>query len=294
MPPEGLETIASVFKRINCGKRSLSLLCPSCGWGDTMSHMEFWKRIKNGLAESPFTADQVDKWTGWLMLVSIPVGVTVGLLTHEFYIGFLCWVAVLAAIVFSGSWYAKIIREKPSRKEAQIRRERLEQQARQITLLLSETEDIIQQAISQAKQDQDSEWLGQLLSLQRQLHDCSQGFQNGNIPHADAFSQAIQMKRQAESLRRPSVREGVPRQTGEKNYYQVLGVDPKASAEDIKKAYRAKMQVLHPDKTAGWATKDVPKEVKDFLTDTARQLNLAYEVLSNPLKRREYDQKIGV
>jgi DnaJ-domain-containing protein 1 len=258
-----------------------------------MSHMEFWERIKSGLAESPFTADQVDKWSGWLMLVSIPVGITVGLLTHEFYIGLLVWVAVLAGTVFGGSWYAKIIREKPSRKEAQIRRERLEQQARQINVLLSETDDIIQQSISQARQDQDSEWLGRLLPLQRQVHDCSQGFQNGKISHADAFSQAIRLKRQAESLRRPFVREGVPRQTLEKNYYQVLGVDQKASAEEIKKAYRAKMQVLHPDKTAGWATKDVPKEVKDFLTDAARQLNLAYEVLGNPLKRKDYDQKIG-
>lgn len=54
-------------------------------------------------------------------------------------------------------------------------------------------------------------------------------------------------------------------------------------------------EMLHfgPDKTAAWATKDVPKEVKDFLTDTARPLNLAYEVLSYPAKRREYDQRIG-
>jgi len=175
-----------------------------------MSHMEFWKRIKSELAESPFTADQVEKVIGPLAVgLSIALGIIVGFVTQEFVIGVLCGVAVFAAIVFGGDWYAKIIREK-FRRKAQIRRKRLEQQARQITLLISETEDIIQEAISQAKQNQDSEWLGRLLPLQRQLHDCSQGFQNGSISHGDAFTQVIKLKRQAESLRRPSVREGVP------------------------------------------------------------------------------------
>jgi DnaJ-domain-containing protein 1 len=259
-----------------------------------MSHMDFWKRIKSELAESPFTADQVDRFTGWLCIgVPIPVGIILGFLTQEFYVGCLCAVALFAAITFGGAWYAKIIREKPSRKEAQIRRERLEQEARQITLLLSEIEGIIQEAISQAEQGPDADWLARLLPLQGQLCTCSQGFKDGSISYVDAFAQAIRLKRQAEGLRRPSARQGVHRGVKERDYYEVLGVDPKASVEDIKKAYRAKMQVLHPDKTASWATKDVPKEVKDFLTDAARQLNLAYEVLSNPLKRREYDQKIG-
>jgi len=84
-----------------------------------------------------------------------------------------------------------------------------------------------------------------------------------------------------------------PKKPGKQNLYEILGVDPRASPNDIKKAYRAKMQSLHPDKTASWATEDVPKEVKDFLTKTAKQLNLAYEVLSDPRKRREYDQRIA-
>jgi curved DNA-binding protein CbpA len=53
------------------------------------------------------------------------------------------------------------------------------------------------------------------------------------------------------------------------------------------------MQSLHPDKTSSWATEDVPKEVKDFLTETTKRLNLAYEVLRDPRKRREYDQRIA-
>ena len=61
------------------------------------------------------------------------------------------------------------------------------------------------------------------------------------------------------------------------DYYEALGVDRGASADDIKKAYRKMSRKYHPD-IAGPEFEDKFKEV-----------NNAYEVLSDPDKRRMYD-----
>src|SRR5215210_2577446 len=64
------------------------------------------------------------------------------------------------------------------------------------------------------------------------------------------------------------------------DYYKVLGVDKNASQEDIKKAYRKLARKYHPDLNPN--DKEAHK--------TFQQINEANEVLSDPEKRKKYDQ----
>jgi len=65
-----------------------------------------------------------------------------------------------------------------------------------------------------------------------------------------------------------------------RDYYEVLGIDRGASDEEIKKAYRKLAKKYHPDVNPG----DKTAEAK------FKEVNEAYEVLSDPQKRARYDQ----
>ena len=63
------------------------------------------------------------------------------------------------------------------------------------------------------------------------------------------------------------------------NYYEILGVDPKSTGEEIKKAYRMLSMEKHPDKN--------PMYLKDYL-----KINEAYETLKDTENRSAYDSNI--
>ncbi len=65
-----------------------------------------------------------------------------------------------------------------------------------------------------------------------------------------------------------------------KDYYKILGVERKASADDIRKAYRKLAMQFHPDKNPG------DKKAEDKF----KEINEAYQVLSDETKRARYDQ----
>ena len=64
----------------------------------------------------------------------------------------------------------------------------------------------------------------------------------------------------------------------QKNYYVILGVSADASVEEIKAAFRRRAQELHPDHSG-------------FESDPFLEVQEAYGVLSDPERRRYYDQR---
>ncbi len=64
-----------------------------------------------------------------------------------------------------------------------------------------------------------------------------------------------------------------------KDYYNILGIQKNASDEEIKKAYKKLAIKYHPDKNKG----------NKIAEEKFKEINEAYEILSSPDKKRNYD-----
>src|SRR5580693_3223866 len=72
---------------------------------------------------------------------------------------------------------------------------------------------------------------------------------------------------------------------GEINYYEELGVEPDASPDEIRDAFRALARLLHPDQ-------QTDEQLKEIAERQMRKLNPIYSVLSDPERRRRYDEDL--
>lgn len=70
-----------------------------------------------------------------------------------------------------------------------------------------------------------------------------------------------------------------------KSYYDILEIEPSCSAEDVKKSFRKKVKEYHPD---------LANEAPSDGGETLRHLLNAYQVLSDPARRQEYDRRFRV
>ena len=74
-----------------------------------------------------------------------------------------------------------------------------------------------------------------------------------------------------------------------RDYYDILGVAPYASQDEIKSAYRSKIKEYHPDKFT-----NEPDWVKKHSAEMSKKLNEAFGVLQDSNKRKEYDKEVGL
>jgi curved DNA-binding protein CbpA len=69
----------------------------------------------------------------------------------------------------------------------------------------------------------------------------------------------------------------------EQPYYTLLGIAPNASEDEITAAYRKLAFQYHPDKNNG----------SQEATERMKEINEAYAILSDPLRRKQYDMPLG-
>jgi hypothetical protein len=66
-----------------------------------------------------------------------------------------------------------------------------------------------------------------------------------------------------------------------RDYYAVLGIETGATSEDVRQAYRRSVRQVHPD---------LHQDRADWATEQIQLVNEAYDVLSSPARRRQYDR----
>uniref|UniRef100_A0A8B9JRX6 J domain-containing protein n=1 Tax=Astyanax mexicanus TaxID=7994 RepID=A0A8B9JRX6_ASTMX len=122
-----------------------------------------------------------------------------------------------------------------------------------------------------------------LKSLEQNEHASSQ---NGSTAGTEAPEDGSERHRAPEDRSSDSAKpyttdqvDAVKRIKQCKNYYEILGVQKDASDDDLKKAYRKLALKFHPDKNHAPGA-----------TEAFKAIGNAYAVLSNPEKKRQYDQ----
>lgn len=173
-----------------------------------------------------------------------------------------------------------------------IKQERKRQEKDEIDRLTAEVIHIIEDARSHA----DETILTSLILLNAEVSELANQFHSGQISHTDAKSKLLQYRQEAETLSTRPIKDEESIANAE-TYYSFLEVPVDAPVEIIKRAIRKKYSEYHPDRVYGpWNAKgqQVPDWIKQEVEEKSRKLGEINAILTDPLKRREYDKKIGV
>lgn len=202
---------------------------------------------------------------------------------------FLSFIIFGSAAVLSKRVYLKLSEAKREREEkARIEREtaRLKREENEITNLINQTQNIIEKAISNATNNEEPLWLSGLLILREDSYFLQKEFENGGASYLESKAKLLDLKEKAEVLSSPPPKEEMVKDTvAERDYYQVLGIMRNASTGQIKDIYRKLVFIYHPD---------TGKSLGVDGDQRFREIQQAYETLSDPVKRREYNKKLGV
>ncbi|XP_067007935.1 dnaJ homolog subfamily C member 7 isoform X2 [Anabrus simplex] len=98
------------------------------------------------------------------------------------------------------------------------------------------------------------------------------------------YENAFKMDKSRENKRLLQEAKLALKKSKRKDYYKILGIDRNASTDDIKKAYRKRALVHHPDRHANASDGEKKEQERKF-----KEVGEAYGILSDPKKRARYD-----
>ncbi|ENN78715.1 dnaJ homolog subfamily C member 7 [Dendroctonus ponderosae] len=98
------------------------------------------------------------------------------------------------------------------------------------------------------------------------------------------YEKALKMDKSRENKRLLQEAKLALKKSKRKDYYKILGVEKNANEDEIKKAYRKRALIHHPDRHANATDAEKKEQEKKF-----KELGEAYGILSDPKKKARYD-----
>lgn len=149
-------------------------------------------------------------------------------------------------------------------------------------------ENELEVAINNAQKQGDENVIAYCQELRRALETLKVAAENKSIGISELgvkINSIIEDARKIATWRESGEGRGEERAETKKNFYEILGVTPDVSDDEIRSAYRTLISQYHPDKFA-----NAPKEFQELANKLALEITEAYGVLSNSKKRKEYDE----